>query len=332
MSEKSHPEDDSSTDADIQTLAAEYKQALNNEPDQERLSEIQTEINDLEAKRSDVEEDFGENHYLVDEINKEIEKLRGERDKIKESTEAIEDCREALLQAAVADPGFRPNEDWLDPEVIRAFTHALYEEQDDSLIIADKVLREPTDGEDLDRFERIQIIHELAALTQDRISDNQRVIRVWEEFRESRAYPAFQVIASEPGVRPSQIADICNENNSTVRDWTSDLSRQDQFKLVHTPKQGNYHLSTIGRYFDSHYAEPVDEELAEDKASDEEESETKKEEIEEPESGQASLGNGSECRDDPNSSEAEIRRGAASAETTDEKKNQLFDEVSANRD
>ena len=334
MSEKSSPEDEGNTDTDIQTLAVKYKQALDNEPDLERLDEIKAEISDLEAKRSDVKEDFGEGHYLVDEINKKIETLHDERNGIKESTEAVEDRREALLQAASDNPGFRPKGDWLEPEVIQAFTHVLYGEQDDSLVVADRELSEPTDAENMGHSKRIQIMHEVASLAQDRLSDNQRVAEVWEEFRESRAHPALQVIASQPGVGPSEIADAHDKSKSTVRNWTSDLAGQDQFRLVHTPKQGSYHLSTIGKYFTSHYAEPVDEKLTEDETSDKEESKTEEEEIEESEPNQAGLGNGSERRDDTHDpeAEAEIRCDATSAETTDEKKDQLFDEVSASRD
>jgi len=125
------------------------------------------------------------------------------------------------------------------------------------LVIADHVLSEPADAKEMSRSERLQVKREVMNLAQDRLSGYPRIEKHWEEFEDSRAHRGFQAISSKPGVGPSEIADMHDDvGNSAVRNWTSELAKQEDLKMVHTPKQGKYHLSTVGKYYAAHYAEP----------------------------------------------------------------------------
>lgn len=338
MSETSEQGEIDEDGEDLEELAAAYLEALESEPDQERLDEIENEIEELKTNRSQTKDDLGENSYLIDEITQEIESLREERDQIRESAETVDERRESILRAAAENPGFKPNKKWLTPVVTQALTHALCGETSESLIVAEQKLAEPADGEELDRSERIQVMREVAALSQDLLSGNQRVEKVWEELQGTRAYSAFQVIASQPGVGPSEIADVHDKNASTVRDWTSDLLGQEEFKLVYTPKRGEYCPSTIGEFYSTHYDDTINSEITEQSEPDDQESknesdaEQEQREESDTDPSQLDLGNGGERRSGESVPKAEIRRDAAEADTTDEKRDQLFDEVSANRD
>jgi len=240
-------------------LATAYQEATDEEPDQERLNEIENQISALEEKRSEVVENSGKDNFVVKDCDKTIQKLEKEREEIQQLAEDVTQRRNELLKTASESPGFKLDDDWLSPDVIQALTKALYGEEDDKLLIADCILHESTDAEDLDPLEEIQVKQEVMNLAQDRLSNHPRVENFWTDFQGSSAYRAFRAIASEPGIGPSEIADMYDDvTGSTTRNWTSDLSNQDQLKLVERPSRGNYCLSTVGKYYAAHYADPLD--------------------------------------------------------------------------
>lgn len=328
-------------------LATAYQEATDEEPDQERLNEIEKQISALEEKRSEVVDNSGEDNFVVKDCNKNIQELEKEREEIQQSAEDVTQCRNELLRAASESPGFKLDDDWLNPDVIRALTKALYGEEDDKLVIVDYVLREPTDAEDLDPLEEIQVKQEVMNLAQDRLSGHPRVEDFWTDFEGSSAYRAFRAIVSEPGIGPSKIADMYDDvTDSTTRNWTSDLSNQDQLKLVDTPSRGNYCLSTVGKYYAAHYANPLDADDKDDSESSNAEEEednsvetaTKGDEATDSseDSEQYKLGNSDEPSGEQSEEPTDSDRSGTVISTefdnTEEKKQAMFDNIGRRSD
>lgn len=339
MSEQDQSNDELSLEQ-VRALAETYLQASDSELDQDRLDEIENEIASLRSQREEVVENAGEDNFLAKEYNSEIEELEDEREEIHESTENVTQCRNKLLRAVGEQPGFQFSEHWLNSKVLRALTEALYGKQEEELILADHLIAEPADAENLSRTEKLQIKREIMNLAQDRLSEYPRVKNRWEEFKDTRAYPAFEAIIKNPGADPSEIAEMQDDaNDSTVRDWTSDLSNKDNLKLVHTPKQGNYYLSTAGKYYSAHYVGEIGgEEKIESKSEKGEETggDDKGSELESQDSdetqdkpSQQSLGNSVDISgnqsNDPTASDEKVT--SAEADSTEEKKEAMFDNV-----
>lgn len=338
MSEKGQAEQAPSMD-EIPEIAAQYLNASDEAPEhQERLNEIELELDELRSTRREVVNDVGEDHYLIEDVDADIQELEGERQDLQESTEDVAQLRKDILRAAAEDPGFRLNEHWLNSKTIQALTHALYGTEEEKLVLADQELRTPDDARELDRMQKFQIKRDIVHLARDQLGDDERVVERWKEFEESRARPAFPVIANKPGVGPSEIAEACDKTSSTVRNWTSDLSGQDILKMVYTPKQGDYHLSTVGKYYAAHYAdldETDETEVAEDEEDTEAESSEEATEMmdsEEDDSEQVDLGNLDKTPEAQSGGPSDTGQGALSeAETTEEKAEALFDDVSETR-
>lgn len=325
---------------ELPDTAAQYLEASHEEPEhQERLHEIQAEYEELRSTREEVADDVGEDHYLVDDIDADIQELEDEREELQASTEDIAQLREDILRAAAEDPGFRLDEHWLNSKTLRALTHALYGTEEEKLVIADRSLCTPDDAQGMDRLQTIQIKREIVHLARDQLSADKRVAERWKEFEESSAHQAFSIIARDPGVGPSEIAEAYDDKTpSTVRNWTSDLSDQDDLKMVYTPKQGAYHLSSVGKYFATHYANldnaenttgDEEDESGEESTNEAEEGSDKDEENTE----QSGLGNSSEAPEDqPKGSTAAGQTVTLSeAGTTEEKAEALFNDVSETR-
>lgn len=347
MSEQEPPEETPSHE-EVPQLAAAYRRESHEEPDQERLDEIKTEISALQSQRDEVAGNAGDDNYLVEEYDAEIQELKDERDEIQDSAENLTKRRNDLLEAAGENPGFQLNENWLDLDVIRALTKALFDEEDNELVIADHVLSEPADAKEMSRSERLQVKREVMNLAQDRLSGYPRIEKHWKEFEDSRAHRAFQAISSKPGVGPSEIADMHDDvGNSAVRNWTSELAKQEDLKMVHTPKQGKYRLSTVGKYYAAHYAEPrtddhedeaesVDQEAKEGDDRTESGSESADTTDSSEDRGQQDLGNSDKRSGDLSSESTATDQSAtvASAEvdSIEEKKRAMFENIGEGSD
>lgn len=322
MSEKP-PSEQAPSLEEVPDVAAQYLEAIDEEPEhQEQLHKIDAELDKLKSEREEVVEDVGEDHYLVEDIDADIQKLEEDRGEHQKSTKDTAQLQEHLLRAAAEKPGFRLNEQWLTSKTLRALTHSLYGTREENLVIADQELCTPDDAQQLDRVQKIQIKREIVHLARDQLAGDERVAERWEEFEDSPAHKAFSVIARDPGVAPSVIAEEYDEKtHSTVRDWTSSLSDQEDLKMVYTPKQGEYHLSTVGKCYAAHYADldgVDDTEGAEDEDED---------------TGQVGLGNSNKTPEvqPRGSADAEQSVNLSEVETTEEKAEALFNEVSETR-
>lgn len=346
MSEQTLSEDEPTLEA-IPELAERYLEASDEEADQERLAEIESEIETLQSERDDVAEDVGEDNFVVEEYNDEIENLENEREEIRESAKNVTRRRDDLLSAAGDSPGFQFDEHWLNSNVLQALNEALHGEQDDKLVVADHVLREATDADELSRSEKLQIKKELMYLAQDRISDVERVEEHWADFEGTRSHRAFMTIVENPGVGPSEIAEMQEDtSNSAVRNWVSKLANQNELKMVHTPKKGEYRLSTVGKYYATHYAEStVDTDKSEPESSDSKGDENEKtasapadndsdETVEDSE--QHDLGNSDERpvdqSDNSDSTEQGVNVTSAEVDSTEEKKQAMLENVGKRSD
>jgi hypothetical protein len=346
MSDQESTENEPAVEAAAE-LAAEYLNASDEEADQDRIDEIESEIRTLKSERDDVAEDVGEDNFVVGEYEDNIQSLEEEREKIRESAKNVSQRRNELLNAAGDDPGFQFDEHWLNSDVIRALNEALHGEQDDKLVIADHVLCEGMDFEELTQSEKLQIKKELMYITQDRVSDVERVEEHWANLEGTRSHQAFMSIVENPGVGPSEIAKMHDDaSKSAARNWVSKLANQDELKMVHTPNKGEYQPSTIGKYYAAHYAEPtVDNNGSEVEASDPVEQEgddtetvpkaDDTDDISE-DSEQHELGNSAERpveqSDDSGTSEQGATVTSAEAESTDEKKQAMFENVGKRSD
>jgi len=336
MSKKAEKEQDLSLE-DIPEVSVRYLDTSEEESEhQERLNEILSELEELRSEREEAADDFGEDHFLVENIDTEIQDIESERKDVEESTEDIVQLRKDILRGAAETPGFRLDEHWLDSKTIQALTHTLYGQEEETLVIADQELSSPEDAHELDRIQKIQIKREIVHLARDQLEGDERVKKRWTEFKNSRAHPAFQVIAREPGVGPSGIADAYDDkSSSTVRNWTSDLSNQEELKMVYTPKQGNYHLSTVGKYYAEHYAdlEKVDETDESVESDDSDQATESTEQKGDDDSEQTDLGNLDENLEAQPKKERKSAEDSSlsKAETTEEKAEALFNDVSETR-
>lgn len=338
MSEEAHAEQ-TPTLEETPDIAAGYLEASDEEPQhREQLDEIEAELDELEATREEVVDDVGEDHFLADDIDADIQELKDKREELQESTEDIAQLRQDLLRAAAEDPGFQLDEHWLNSKTLRALTHTLYGMEEEKLVIADQEFCTPDDAQGLNRVQKIQIKREIVHLARDQLTGDERVADRWEEFEDSRAHQAFPVIARDPGVGPSEIADAYEDKtHSTVRNWTSDLSDQEDLKMVYTPKQGEYHLSTVGKYYAAHYADLDDTEednedvgaIRGEESADEAEKATDEDEGTE----QVGLGNSAESPENQprGATDSEQNVNSSEAETTEEKAEALFNDVSETR-
>ena len=196
-------------------------------------------------------------------------------------------------------------------------------------------------------MQEIKIQREIMNISRDRFSADQRVKNRWAEFEDSNAHKAFKAIIREPGMGPSEIAEMQDGTSaSTVRNWVSDLSNQEELKTVYTPSQGNYHLSTVGKYYATHYDESSDSSPSDTLGSDEEEdaesgsvesAEEAAESTEESEDmEQQNLGNSSERPDDQPDGATPTDQGvsvtSSEADTTEEKAEAMFENVAKESD
>jgi len=346
MSEQEPPEESISLE-EVPEIAAAYRQASDEELDQERLDEIKAEISALQSERTEVAGNAGEDHFLIEEYDDEIQKLEDEREEIHESAKNVTQRRNDLLKAAGESPGFQLDEHWLNPDVLQVLTKALYDEEDDELVIADHALSEPADAKEMSRSEKLQIKREVMNLAQDRLSGYPRIEKHWEKFENSRAYRGFQAISSDPGVSPSEIADMHDDaSNSAVRNWTSDLANREKLKMVHTPKEGNYYLSTVGKYYAAHYAEsPTNDhedgaESGEQEEAGNDRTESASESADTTDSsedrGQQDLGNSDKRSGDQSGESTAAGQSATTASTevdsTEEKKQVMFENIGERSD
>lgn len=328
---------------EVPDLAARYLEASDEEPEhQKRLGEIEAELDELASTREEVVDDMGEDHYLVEDIDAEIQELEDEREELQKSTEDVAQLQQVLFRAAAEEPGFQLNEHWLNRNTLRALTHALYGTEEEKLVIADYELCTSDNVQSLDRMQKIRIKRDIVHLARDQFTKDERVADRWKEFEDSPAYQAFSVIARDPGVGPSEIAEAYDDkSNSTVRNWTSDLSDQEGLKMVYTPKQGKYHLSTVGKYYATHYAnfEGDDAEVAEEDVGTEigEESADKAaeptDENQDENTDQVGLGNSVEAPENQprGSTDADQSATLSESKTTEEKAEALFNDVSETR-
>lgn len=329
---------------DVPDIAAKYLDASEEEPEhQERLQAIEAELDELESAREEVAGDMGEEHYLVEEIDSDIQDLKDEREELQKSTEDVARLREDILRAAAEKPGFRLDEHWLNSKPLQALTHALYGNEEERLVIRDHELQTPDDAQELDRMQRIQIKKDVVYIARDQIEQDERVSDHWEQFESSTAHQAFSVIAREPGVGPSEIAEAYDDTSpSTVRNWTSNLSDQEDLKMVYNPKTGSYYPSTVGKYYATHYA-TLDGNEDSDKSEDGTEIEGGEKSVDqsveaadeedEEDSEQVGLGNSDEAPvDQPKGpTDSKQRATVSEAETTEEKADALFNAVSETR-
>lgn len=326
---------------DVGKLAASYVKATKQEPDQERISELEAEIEEHVVKRNEVQDSFGDEHYLINEIEESIQSLRSEREEIQQSAQAVDEHRMELLHAAAEDPGFRLTDRWLNLDVLEALTHALYGEHDDILIVAGEGIREPSNIRDMGKLEQIDLQKEVAALAQDRVSEHRSVREAWEGLEDSSSKTAFQAVAERGAMQPKEVAEYADTSASTVRNWFANLYDWTNFVPIYRPEKGVYRLSTAGKYYAAHYADLNGEDVEENKApgEDQEEqgqnAEDGEDEVSEQDHEQQDLGNSDERPDNYNEGTAAADQGAAATkrdlESTTEKADKLFDEVSANR-
>ncbi|PSQ54644.1 hypothetical protein BRD22_11730 [Halobacteriales archaeon SW_8_68_21] len=107
--------------------------------------------------------------------------------------------------------------------------------------------------------------------------------------------------------------------------------------MVYTPRHGDYHLSTVGKYFAAHYAD-LDETGETEVAGDHKEAEAESSEVttqvtgSEDDSEQADLGNLDKAPETKSRGLSNAHQDAfCEADTTEEKADALFDDVSETR-
>lgn len=224
---------DTGGDGEIETVATEYLESLDQAVDDEELDKKEEEIEYAEERRERLKAEHGEDHRLVQRVSTIIENLEEERDGIQNTSEAIEERRRGLLEAVVNDPVFTFDEQWLSPCVIKAVTHSLYGTKDDRFAVHNREIQQPDDLSDVGELERIDMEHVVVSLARDRLDSSETVEEQWERLADSNGFPAFEVLAEHGPMTSTEAADEIGEESGTVNNWFKNpINFWDEFILL----------------------------------------------------------------------------------------------------
>jgi hypothetical protein len=242
------------TDKNISQMAEEYRASLDDEVDESRKEELQEEIEQGEKKYERLVEEHGKDHRLAKKAQEVLETRRSELTELEEREEQFGAAREEFLQEVANE--FELTERWLQTDVIESVTHALVGQQELSYKLFGEEIQSVEDLEGLDEFDRIERAEVVILLAKDSLGESEKVGEQWERLETSKSYQAFEVLAENGSLTSEEVAEILDEDKGTVNNWLKNpINLWDRLIPFYRPKQGEYGLSTTGRYFYEHYYE-----------------------------------------------------------------------------
>jgi len=317
------------TDKDISQMAEEYLGSIDDEVDESHKEELREKIEQGKEKYERLVEEHGKDHRLAKKAEEVLETRRSELNELEEREEQLGTAREEFLQE-VANK-FDLNERWLQADIIDTVTHALVGKKESSYKLFGEDIQNIEDLEELDKWDQIERAEVVILLAKDSLGESEKVSEQWERLESSKSYNAFEVLAEHGSQTPKEVAEKLDESKGVVNSWMKDrINKWDRLIPFYRPRQGEYGLSTTGRYFHEHYYEgggeivETEQKGGEEDAADEDGSEPTEE--------QATLGttaNQSTESATTGSDEEELKeKDIAEIEDTEEKADAMFSKIS----
>lgn len=250
----------SESSPDVERIAKEYLEGLDQGLDEKRRGELEDTLKDLKDRREQYAEQHGADSGIIQRLDRKIEEVKTELEEFYGASEEVDELRAQLLEAA--RERFELNDEWLTSTVLRALTHALYNEKDDFLYIDRTHLDDSTDVSDIDEIDKIDLEHTLLLLVEDQLGQTDTVRKRWERFSDSNSYLPFQVLAQEESAAPEDVLPELDDGTGRkdVKNWLEGpLYKWDDLVPYYRVGDGEFALSTSGKYFAHNYAQSADE-------------------------------------------------------------------------
>lgn len=238
-----------------ESLAKEYLEAIDQEIDEERRSELEDTKEELQDRREKYVSQHGEDSRLVQRVDQKIEDVETELDKLNESVQQIDELRTRLLKAAKDRLEF--NREWLSTTVLEGLTHALYAERDDYLILDQTRIEGPEDLDEIEDLVQLDMEHTFLLLVEDRLGETDTVSERWDRFVDSKYHKPFLVVSREGTASPEDVLPNLSEdaNRKDAKNWLErPLYDWDDLVPYYRAGDGEFGLSTSGKYLAHHYA------------------------------------------------------------------------------
>lgn len=242
------------TDKDISQMAEEYLGSIGTEVNENYKEELKKKIEQGEEKHEKLVEEHGKDHKLAKKAEEVLEDRRNDLNELEEREEQLGTAREEFLQEVANE--FDLNERWLQTDIIEAVTHALVGKKESSYKLFGEEIQSFEDLEGLDEWDQIDRAEVVILLAKDSVGDSEKVSEQWERLEDSKSYKAFEVLTKNRSLTSEEVADILDEDKATVNNWLKNpINLWDRLIPFYRPQQGEYGLSTTGRYFHKHYYE-----------------------------------------------------------------------------
>ncbi len=247
-----------------ESLANEYLEALDQEIDEERRDELENTKEELQDRREKYVSQHSEDSRIVQRVDQKIEDVEAELDELNESAQQVDELRTQLLKAAKDRLEF--NREWLSTTVLEGLTHALYAEKDDHLILDQIRIEGPEDLDEIEDLAQLDMEHTLLLLVEDRLGETDTVSERWERFVDSKYHKPFLLVSREGTASPEDVLPSLSEDadRKDAKNWLErPLYDWDDLVPYYRAGDGEFGLSTSGKYLTHHYAESA-ESLAEE--------------------------------------------------------------------
>ncbi len=242
------------TDKDISQMAEEYLGSIDDEIDESHKEELREKIEQGEEKYERLVQEHGEDHRLAQKAEEVLEARRSELAELEEREEQLGTARKEFLQEVANE--FDLNERWLQTDIIEAVTHALVGKKESSYKLFGEEIQSLENLEGLDEWDQIERAEVVILLAKDSVGECEKVDEQWKRLKNSKSYKGFEVLAEKRSLTSEEVAEILDEDKGTVNNWLKNpINLWDRLIPFYRPRQGEYGLSTTGRYFNKHYHE-----------------------------------------------------------------------------
>ncbi|NLV02926.1 kinetochore Spc7 family protein [Haloferax volcanii] len=238
-----------------ESLAKEYLEAIDQEIDEDRRSELEDTKEELQDRREKYVSQHGEDSRIVQRVDQKIEDVETELDKLNESVQQIDELRTQLLKAAKDRLEF--NREWLSTTVLEGLTHTLYAERDDYLILDQTRIEGPEDLDEIEDLVQLDMEHTFLLLVEDRLGETDTVSERWDRFVDSKYHKPFMVVSREGTASPEDVLPNLSEDadRKDAKNWLErPLYDWDDLVPYYRAGDGEFGLSTSGKYLAHHYA------------------------------------------------------------------------------
>jgi hypothetical protein len=133
----------------------------------------------------------------------------------------------------------------------------LYAEKDDHLVLDQTRIEGPEDLDEIEDLAQLDMEHTLLLLVEDRLGETDTVSERWERFVDSKYHKPFLVVSREGTASPEDVLPSLSEdtNRKDAKNWLErPLYDWDDLVPYYRAGDGEFGLSTSGKYLAHHYA------------------------------------------------------------------------------